>query len=160
MQLKIHRNYIIHLVTFTTNRCLNRSLTPPNRTKFRIPIQAIEEERRSDRLKDRKDQHTHAHTHKHTQIFESKPRANGISPNGSRATAPLKRCPKKKIYIGYRGPESGNPAVEGGPCVVIHRFVRKFHIRAVPLGRDGQNFKRSELRIKASSKNLYIYIYR
>lgn len=66
MQLKIHLVITIHLVTFTTNRCLNRSLTPPNRTKFRIPIQAIEEERRSDRLKGRKDQHTHTHTHINT----------------------------------------------------------------------------------------------
>lgn len=112
MQLKIHLVIIIHLVTFTTNRCLNRSLTPPNRTKFRIPIQAIEEERRSDRLKDRKDQHTHAHTHKHTQIFQSKPRANGISPNGSRATAPLKRCPKKKNI--YRLPRSWKRKSRGG----------------------------------------------
>lgn len=57
--------------------------------------------------------------------------------------------------------------MEGGPCVVIHRFVRKFHIRGVRLQLQrpgmGKNFKRSVLRINLRSiveKSIYIYRYK
>lgn len=151
---------------------LNR---PTYSSKFRIPIQAIEHPKKKGKVIDWRIEktithtHTHVHTNKSSKVNQEQMATRHLktsSPNGSRATAPLKRCPKEKIYIYisvYRGPESGNPAVEGGPCVVIHRFVRKFHIRAVRLplfrGRDGQNFKRSELKIKLHRRKIYIYIY-
>lgn len=99
---------------------LNR---PTYSSKFRIPIQAIEHPKKKGKVIDWRIEktithtHTHIHTNKSSKVNQEQTATRHLktsSPNGSRATAPLKRCPKEKIYIYIGIPRSWKRKSRGG----------------------------------------------